>query len=178
MRLGPPAEDDANALLDRTAPDLPVQLRRRVLAEAHGNPLALTELPTAAADLADSVPTLPLTERLERAFSARGAALPERTRSALLVAALDDGDSVGETLAATGILVGSAVGTEILAPAMAAKMSSVDASQSNVVARCRRSRSSKGVIPATTSATTAVAGCMIANLLRGYDAVRQTGFGG
>ncbi|WP_040783113.1 ATP-binding protein [Nocardia pneumoniae] len=76
MRLGPLPDDDANALLDSAAPELPALLRRRVLTEAHGNPLALTELPTAIGDLADSAPTLPLTERLERAFSARGAVLP------------------------------------------------------------------------------------------------------
>ncbi|MGW4771532.1 AAA family ATPase, partial [Nocardia sp. NPDC004278] len=122
MRLGPLSDDDAIALLDSTAPGLPAQARIRVLADSHGNPLALTELPTAVVDLAESVPTLPLTERLERAFSARSAALPERTRSALLVAALDDGDSVTETLAAAGILLGSPVGTEILAPAMAARL--------------------------------------------------------
>ncbi|MFX0581205.1 ATP-binding protein [Nocardia nepalensis] len=122
MRLGPLPEADATALLDSTAPDLPAQVRRRVLAEAHGNPLALTELPTAAMDLAELAPTLPLTERLERAFSTRGATLPERTRSALLVAALDDSDSLTETLSAAGILLGSAVGAEILAPAVAARL--------------------------------------------------------
>ncbi|MFE3955684.1 ATP-binding protein [Nocardia sp. NPDC059091] len=122
MRLGPLSDEDANAVLDSTAPELSAQVRRRVLAEAHGNPLALTELPTAVGDLAEPAPTLPLTERLERAFSARSAALPERTRSALLVAALDDGDSVAETLAAAGILLGSEVGTDILAPAVAARL--------------------------------------------------------
>lgn len=122
MRLGPLTDDDANALLDSTAPDLPAQLRRRVLAEAHGNPLALTELPTAAADLAESTQIIPLTERLERAFSARGAKLPERTRSVLLVAALDDGNAVTETLAAAGILLGTEVEADILAPAVAARL--------------------------------------------------------
>ncbi|MBU3067034.1 AAA family ATPase [Nocardia sp. NEAU-G5] len=120
--LGPLPEDDAKALLDSIAPGLSAPIRHRVLAEAHGNPLALTELPTAAAELGGPAVTLPLTERLERAFSARGAALPDRTRSALLVAALDDGDSVTETLAAAGILLGSPVGTEVLAPAVAAKL--------------------------------------------------------
>ncbi|WP_433680284.1 AAA family ATPase [Nocardia sp. CA-119907] len=122
MRLSPLPDDDASALLDSTAPELPAPVRLRVLAEAHGNPLALTELPTAVADLAEPPPTLPLTERLERAFSARGAALPERTRWALLVAALDDSDSITETLTAAGILLGSEAGTEILAPAVAARL--------------------------------------------------------
>ncbi|MFC9436872.1 AAA family ATPase [Nocardia sp. NPDC057030] len=121
MRLGPLPDHDANALLDSIAPDLPAQLRHRVLAEARGNPLALTELPTAVPDLTDAE-TLPLTDRLEQAFSARGAALPAPTRSALLVAALNDGDSADETLTATGVLLGSPVTAEVLAPAVAARL--------------------------------------------------------
>ena len=39
---------------------------------------------------------LPLTERLERAFAARVADLPEQTRLLLLVAALNDGDELDE----------------------------------------------------------------------------------
>ncbi|MEV0465386.1 AAA family ATPase [Nocardia tengchongensis] len=122
MRLGPLPEDAATALLDTIAPGLPAQLRHRVLTEAHGNPLALAELPTAAADLADNAPALPLTERLERAFSARGSALPAPTRSALLVAALNDGDSTTETLTATGILLETVVASEVLAPAVSARL--------------------------------------------------------
>ncbi|GAB3208713.1 ATP-binding protein [Nocardia tengchongensis] len=122
MRLGPLPEDDANALLDTIAPGIPAQLRRRVLTESHGNPLALTELPAATADLTDNAPALPLTERLEQAFSARGSTLPGPTRSALLVAALNDGDSTIEILTATGILLGDAVSSEVLAPAVAARL--------------------------------------------------------
>src|ERR1700756_1488738 len=63
-------EEAAAALLDRTAPDLAADLRRRVLAEAAGNPLALVELPRALREdgsrgQALQLP-LPLTERLER----------------------------------------------------------------------------------------------------------------
>lgn len=122
MHLGPLRADDAQALLDSIAPELAAPVRHRVLAEAHGNPLALTELPEAVGDLVESVPTLPLTERLERAFSTRGAALPEGTRAALLVAALDDSNALTETVAATGILLGSGVGAEILTPAVAARL--------------------------------------------------------
>lgn len=118
--LGPLSDDDANALLDSMAPTAPARVRRRVLAEAHGNPLALTELPTAAGELVDTNATLPLTERLERAFSARGATLPEHTRSALLVAALDDGDDLTEILAATGRLVAAEPDPGLLEPAVAA----------------------------------------------------------
>ncbi|WP_157574177.1 AAA family ATPase, partial [Nocardia jejuensis] len=133
MRLGPLLEDEASALLDRAAPELPAHIRRRVLAEAHGNPLALTELPTTVGMLAESAPTLPLTERLERAFAARGATLPERTRTALLLAALDDSDSITETLTAAGVLLESTVGIEIFAPAVAARL--IDISSSTVTFR-------------------------------------------
>ncbi|MQY29822.1 AAA family ATPase [Nocardia aurantia] len=127
LPLGPLSDDDAAALLGSVARDLPDPVRRRVLAEAHGNPLALTELPTAAADLTDPTSTLPLTERLERAFSARGAALPGRTRAALLVAALDDGDSIIEILSAAKVLLGSEVDAEILEPAVTARLIDIDA---------------------------------------------------
>ncbi|MFD7842154.1 AAA family ATPase [Nocardia sp. NPDC059764] len=122
MRLGPLLDEDANAVLDAVAPNLPAPLRHRVLTEAQGNPLALAELPMAATDFTENGPTLPLTERLERAFSARGSALPGPTRSALLVAALNDGNSSAETLTATGILLNTAVTSEVLAPAVAARL--------------------------------------------------------
>ncbi|WP_435592612.1 AAA family ATPase [Nocardia sp. bgisy118] len=114
----PLSDDHAAALLDLIAPELPAQTRHRLLAEAHGNPLALTELPSAVRDLDELPATLPLTERLERAFSARGTTLPAPTRTALLVAALNDSDSVTETLSAASILLGTQAGTEIFTPAV------------------------------------------------------------
>ncbi|WP_433199585.1 AAA family ATPase [Nocardia sp. CA-107356] len=127
MRLEPLCDDAAAALLDSVAQDLSAPVRRRVLAEAQGNPLALIELPTAVADVADLTSAMPLTGRLERAFSARAAALPALSRSALLVAALNDGDSLAETLSATGILLGAAVEPEILTPAVQARLIDIDA---------------------------------------------------
>ncbi|SNY88757.1 regulatory protein, luxR family [Nocardia amikacinitolerans] len=128
MRLGPLSDDDARALLDNTAPDLSAPLRLRVLTEAQGNPLALSELPTAVADLTDPVHALPLTDRLEETFAARSGALPSHSRAALLIAALDDSDSLAETLTATGILLGSPVGPDTLTPAVAARLIDVDSS--------------------------------------------------
>ncbi|MFD3425494.1 AAA family ATPase [Nocardia fluminea] len=122
MRLRPLSDDDATALLDSAAPALPDPVRRRVLADSHGNPLALLELPTAGTDLVDATPLLPMTERLEHAFSVRGARLPEQTRIALLVAALNDSTSIAETLAATGVLLGAMVEPEALAPAVEARL--------------------------------------------------------
>ncbi|WP_329056032.1 AAA family ATPase [Amycolatopsis sp. NBC_01488] len=106
-RLG---ADDAADLLDAVAPGLAPAVRTRLLTEAAGHPLALTELPSALADLDGLDPVLPLTERLERTFTARVAGLPEPTRTALLVAALNETTSLAETLAATGALLGTVEG--------------------------------------------------------------------
>src|SRR5262249_22101440 len=79
-------------LLDSRYPALGERSRRRLLAEAQGNPLALLELPIAlnSADADWALPaTLPLTERLQNAFAARIKDLPEPTRRALLLAGLD-----------------------------------------------------------------------------------------
>ena len=104
LRLGPLDERSAKALLDRHARNLSAPVRARVLAESIGNALALTELPKALpAQLAGdaSLPAvLPLTQRLERAFAARVALMPKATRRVLLVAAADEGSSLGEIVAA------------------------------------------------------------------------------
>ncbi|WP_338758299.1 AAA family ATPase [Nocardia vulneris] len=123
MRLGGLADDDAAALLDTAAPDLAAPVRRRVLAAAQGNPLALSELATATVDLTGP---MPVTERLERAFSARSAVLPPESRSALLVAALNDSDSIAEILAAVSILAGAPADPDILAPAQTAGLIDMD----------------------------------------------------
>ena len=82
-------------LLDASCPGLARAERERILAEAVGNPLALLELPVALrarpADPRTLVPgVLPLTARLERAFATRTLALPAATRTALLIASVDD----------------------------------------------------------------------------------------
>ncbi|MEQ0565348.1 AAA family ATPase [Amycolatopsis sp. NEAU-NG30] len=100
--------DAAADLLDAVAPRLAPAVRTRVLTEAAGHPLALTELPAALAQLDGLDPVLPLTERLERTFTTRVAALPDETRTALLVAALNETTSVAETLTATAALLGTA----------------------------------------------------------------------
>ncbi|WP_284746147.1 AAA family ATPase [Amycolatopsis sp. RTGN1] len=102
-RLG---ADEAADLLDAVAPSLAPAVRTRLLTEAAGHPLALTELPLGLADLDGLDPVLPLTERLERTFTARVAGLPAETRTALLVAALNETTSLAETLTATGALLG------------------------------------------------------------------------
>jgi DNA-binding CsgD family transcriptional regulator len=87
-------EPPLDAALVRAAyPALPDELLRRVLLEAAGNPLALTELPAVlAADPESRISsdTLPRT-RLEAIFAERALSLPPAARAALLVHALSGG---------------------------------------------------------------------------------------
>jgi DNA-binding CsgD family transcriptional regulator len=95
LRLEPLSAADAGLLLDRQARPPRGQARLQVLAQAAGNPMALIELATVIADdpaasrLWAAEP-LPLTDRLSAVITARFAALPERTRAALLLAAVAD----------------------------------------------------------------------------------------
>jgi DNA-binding CsgD family transcriptional regulator len=94
-------EADARALLDAevTGP-LDPRVRDRIVAETHGNPLALLELPRSLtpSELAGgfALPdALPLPERIEASFRRRLDALPADTRELLLVAAAEPvGDPV------------------------------------------------------------------------------------
>jgi len=95
LDLDPLSAPDANQLLDRQPAPPTGGLRAVVLEQAAGNPLALVELArAAAADPAAAAgwhgQALPLTERLQRSFTASALALPEDTRRALLLAAADD----------------------------------------------------------------------------------------
>ncbi|MEV1001521.1 AAA family ATPase [Nonomuraea sp. NPDC050202] len=129
----PLSEQDAAALLDAHAGDLPAAVRGRLLAEARGNPLALIELPAAVDGTGDTAvltgPWLPLTARLEEAFTRRFAALPEATRAVLEVAALNDSADPHEALAATRALTGLPVTAADLAPAVEARLLSDDESR-------------------------------------------------
>jgi DNA-binding CsgD family transcriptional regulator len=85
-----------DAVIDeRGGRELSPELRRRVISEAAGNPLALIELPRALSEADATAPQtelsrLPLTEELERAFLARVRTLPAPVQSLLLLAACDD----------------------------------------------------------------------------------------
>ncbi|MFC8260706.1 ATP-binding protein [Streptomyces sp. NPDC057291] len=99
-------DSESEALLLARYPDLAEHVRRRIVSEAQGNPLALVELPaTLTSDrypTADTLPTvLPLTERLTRMFSARIAALAPETRDLLLLLALDGS---GQALSAESVV--------------------------------------------------------------------------
>jgi DNA-binding CsgD family transcriptional regulator len=103
-------EDDArvllNAQLERSASADVVAM---LLSTAHGNPLALVELPSALSDsqLDGAEPILgppPVRGAIEAAFGARVARLPEETRSVLLLAAADEAGDIAAVERATGRL--------------------------------------------------------------------------
>ena len=123
-------EAEARALLEAalTGPlDAPV--RDRLVAETGGNPLALLELPRGLtpAELAGgfALPdAIPLSGRIEASFQRRLEALPEQTRSLLLVAAADPvGDPVLLWRAARRL----GIGTQAATPAAEAGLLEVGA---------------------------------------------------
>lgn len=129
LRLERLDDDAAASLLDARTPGLPPAVRRRLLKESAGNPLALVELPLASQGQRDEgtlLAWLPLTNRLERAFTARVSGLPPVTRTLLLVAALNDGTSLAETLNATSVLVGAPVTVADVTPATTVRLVTVD----------------------------------------------------
>lgn len=90
-----PLDDiSAHELVSERFPAMAARVRRRLVAEARGNPLALLELPVPLNDAQQTergtLPAvLPLTERLKRIYSSRIEALPDATRELLLLAVLD-----------------------------------------------------------------------------------------
>ncbi|MGW0812789.1 AAA family ATPase [Streptomyces viridiviolaceus] len=95
----------AARLVDLCFPDLAHPVRRRLLEDAQGNPLALLELPGAlradqrrAREVLPAV--LPLGERLQSLFATRVRSLPAATRTLLLLATLDDTGDLGVLSAA------------------------------------------------------------------------------
>ncbi|HXW80368.1 MAG TPA: AAA family ATPase, partial [Acidimicrobiales bacterium] len=116
-------EAASRQLLLRNNPTLSDAPREQVMRAARGNPLALVELPNVRAAKRSLVSgttdsDLPVTDRLERAFSDRLLDLPPATRDALLIAAVDPEDDRDEILRATSCLTGTGVDDEILGPAI------------------------------------------------------------
>jgi DNA-binding CsgD family transcriptional regulator len=111
----------ARYLLEVSAVDLSDSDRSRILNEALGNPLALIELSTALrTNRADRAvgDRLPMTARLERAFAGRLAELPQSTRDAVLIAAIDDTSEELQVIRGAGALTGTSVGVNDLTPAI------------------------------------------------------------
>ena len=112
----------ADALLQARAPSLSVEVRERLLREAAGNPLALVELPVTserAWERAVLSPWLPLTARLEGAFTGRAAGLGPSARALLLVLAVDDHSVAAEVLAAAAVVRGDVIDPDDLDQAVA-----------------------------------------------------------
>lgn len=106
-RLQPLDDVSAAGLVSLLHPDVSPAVRRRIVAEAHGNPLALVELPAALSGdqrtALTAMPTvLPLSERLQKLFVSRVESLPAPTRGLLLLAALDGTGDLGPIEAAAG----------------------------------------------------------------------------
>ena len=116
-------EDDARALLDSVLPGrMDDQVRDRIVAESHGNPLALLELPRglSAAELAGGFgrpDAQPLAGKIERSFAQRVRALPADTRQFLLTAAAE---SVGDATLLLRATQQLGVAADAAAPAVAA----------------------------------------------------------
>ncbi|MFD8750408.1 AAA family ATPase [Kitasatospora sp. NPDC059577] len=118
------AADAGRLLARRTGPDLPAPVRDRLLAEAAGNPLALTELPVATGPQAHTPGVLspggplsgglPLTSRLLIAFHGQVTGLPAATQTLLLVAAGEERGELDVVLPAAAAL---GVTAEHLTPA-------------------------------------------------------------
>ncbi|MER6363783.1 LuxR C-terminal-related transcriptional regulator [Kitasatospora sp. NPDC001527] len=98
-------------------------LRRRIVRDAAGSPLALRELPLSWRDAGEPGDELlhrfpPLTERLGRSLAPGLADLPPGTATAVLLAAVQLGEQVADVLAPARALTGHAIGVETFGPAV------------------------------------------------------------
>ncbi|MFE4960545.1 AAA family ATPase [Streptomyces sp. NPDC056653] len=131
--IGPLTAQAAAELLDARWPGLGPSVRRRLLAEAAGNPLALRELPEALSEPQrsgqDPLPVLlRLSERLAAAFASAVDGLPAPTRKVLLVAALDADAGLTTIRKAAQV----SAGDDHLAPAQQADLVHVDAADGHM----------------------------------------------
>ncbi|MEU3648414.1 AAA family ATPase [Lentzea sp. NPDC034063] len=128
VTLGPLTDAESEELVREQRPGLDERTRRLVLAESAGNPLALAELTRVAAsrprraDLGDDR-WWPTTRRLEQAFLAGAAELPDRSRRILLLIAAAPESSLHELMAAAA---SAGLALDDLAPIERARLLSVD----------------------------------------------------
>jgi hypothetical protein len=150
--------------------------RARIREQAQGNPLALLELPVAAASspagLAEAVAgggQPALTARLESAFAGRLAGLPQATRDAVLAAAVDPASDLAEILLAGSNLHGASIEASVLDPATEAGLIRVDGGRLHFRHPLVRS----GVLQAETLTRRQAAHAAVASALDG-DPYRRT----
>lgn len=134
LAVDPLDEDQARTLLDRTGPGLSHTDRQHILEEAAGIPLALVELPSlwTTHPGGDRLPRpggVPLNDRLEQSFVYRLQDLPDHTRDALLVAAIDSENRTPEILAATSRMASTQLNISVLDPAQEAGLIRYDESR-------------------------------------------------
>jgi DNA-binding CsgD family transcriptional regulator len=123
IHVEPLSDTASEDLLASVAPELDLQTRHLILDEALGNPLALLELPRAfrlqgTDGREGALRSIPLTDRLERTFSAQAGQLPTLTQTALLFIALDKDPTLGDVLGATRKQEGEAVTVDVLQSAL------------------------------------------------------------
>jgi hypothetical protein len=140
-RLEPLDRDAADRLVRSRFPILGPDMRRRLLAEAAGNPLALLELPAALSGRrpfasSGSPALLPLSARLSELFGSRVEQLPPATRRLLLLAVLDNTGDLATLQRATGDAEMHA-----LAPAEQSRLVHVDSETRQLVFRHPLTRS-------------------------------------
>ena len=158
--LGLLDEEAAHGLVSSRFPEVALRVRRRVVAEAHGNPLALLELPAtlsgAQRAAAEALPVvLPLRRRLQALFASRAADLPAPTRWLLLLAVLDGSGDL-RVLQAAG-----QPGIDDLAPAERAGLVHVDDRSGQLVFRHPLTRSA--IVELSTSSDRRRAHCVLAD---------------
>ena len=118
LELPPLDQASASLLMSSRYPLLPALTRRRLLAEAHGNPLAVLELPRGLDENGTTIAghhatAIPLGRRLHQLYASRLDGLPRASREALLMAALD---GTGD-IRALEVIPGGGSGLAALGPA-------------------------------------------------------------
>jgi DNA-binding CsgD family transcriptional regulator len=131
FELLPLDEDSAATLVNSRFPGLAGGVRRRLLAAAQGNPLALLELPAALkgaqrSALEDLPSVWPLSQRLQTLFVSRVAGLPPSTQRLLLLATLEASGQLG-VLQKAAREMGEEADLDDLSPAERDQLVEVDA---------------------------------------------------
>jgi hypothetical protein len=170
LELGGVDEAAAQEILRIHGGTLSDAARRRIQAEAEGNPLALMELPAAWNRPATGTQWQPtLSVRLERAFAGRTAELPASAKDAVLVAAIDPVGDLAEILAAVRVFSKSSADAEAFGPAAEVGLLRIKAGQ----LRFRHPLVRSGVLQAESLARRLAANAALAEVLA-HEPYRRT----